>query len=184
MMQLAASRTCLSVAGIIGFLGSASVAFGADGRLATTALQKSAVKCQQAIAQVNGKLLTGKLKALDACAGATLSCVQTKADKPDCLAKAGKTCVKKLSAAAAAVSTGQAKILKAKSCALELQLPDLLASDGLGLGLLRDQCQADFGLDICGGVDALAGCLVRVHDGASGALYGAIGPRTGELLEL
>ena len=159
-------------------------AVAADGQLATKQLQKAAVACQKVIAAVSAKVLATKFKTLDACANAALVCVQTKQAKGDCLAKAGQTCAKQLHKATAALTKAQGKIVTAKSCATELRLPDLLSADGLGLGQVAGQCQNDFGLDICAGLDPLAACLVRTHDGAAGALYGDARPRTGELLTL
>ena len=109
---------------------AAPTARAQDARLEGVTLQKAAVKCQKTIAQVGAKVVAGKLKALDACASAALACVQTKFDKPDCRTKAGQVCVKKLSAAATAVSAGKTKILASKSCTRDLRLPDLLAPAG------------------------------------------------------
>src|SRR5262249_6564443 len=120
----------------------------ADGTLPTAKLQKSAVACQKVIAQVDAKVVTTKLKAIDACAAAALTCVQTKHDAADCLGKAGTTCTKKLNAAAAALTKAQGKITGTKSCASDLRLPDLLSADGLGLGDLAGSCQTDFALDV------------------------------------
>jgi DNA-binding beta-propeller fold protein YncE len=160
-----------------------TLAAGADEHLTTAKLGKSAVACQKVIAQVGAKVLADKLKAIDACANATLACVQTKQDKPDCRAKAAATCAKQLDKAAQGLAKSQAKIIGAKSCALELRLPDLLSADGLGLGDAAGDCQTDFGLDVCGGLDSLAACLVRTRDRAAGAIFGEVRPRTSELLD-
>lgn len=88
----------------------------ADGQLATAAPQKAAVKCQKVITKVSAKVVAGKFKALDGCANAALTCVQTKLTEGDCLAKAGRTCAKKLDKALGALTKAQAKIVAAKSC--------------------------------------------------------------------
>jgi hypothetical protein len=160
------------------------LAAAADEHLATPKLAKAAVTCQKVIAQVGAKVLAGKLKALDACANAALACVETKHDKPDCLAKVGATCGKQLEKAAQALAKSEAKIAGAKSCATELRLADLLSADGLGLGDLAGDCQTDFGLDVCSGPTELAACLVRTRDRAAGAIFGEARPRTGELLTI
>src|SRR5262245_4826731 len=68
--------TVVAVAGVM--LIGLPLSVTAGGQLATEKLQKAAVKCQKIIAQVSAKVLTGKFKALDACANAALTCVQTK----------------------------------------------------------------------------------------------------------
>lgn len=155
-----------------------------DTRLATKDFQKAAVACQKVISKVTAKVVADKFKALDACANVALSCVQTKQDDTKCLANAGKTCAKQLNKATSVLTKAKAKMVAAKSCATGLRLPDLLSADGLGLGQVAGQCQNDFGIDICAGLDPLAECLVRTHDNAAGALYSEARPRTGELLTL
>lgn len=155
-----------------------------ESQLASPTRRKAAVKCQQVIAKAVGKSATGELKALDACANAALSCVESKADKADCFAKAGQVCAKQLDAVASNSSKLATKIVSAKSCNTDLRLTDLLAEDGLGFGREADFCQSEFDLDVCSGLDPLAQCLVRTHGQAAGRLYGKARPRTAELLGL
>ncbi len=161
-----------------------SAALGAEGQLATPSLQKAAIKCQKVIAKVTAKAFTAKLKVLDVCGNAALACVQTKQAKADCFLKAGRACGKKLSAAAATTASAKAKgkIVAANSCARDIPFLDLLGPDGLGLESLTEPCFRDFGLNVCGGVDGLAECLVRTHERAAGLIYEAARPRMGELL--
>ena len=156
----------------------------ATGRLGSADLRKAAVQCQRVVAKARAKVAGGKFKALDACGNAAAACVQTKADKADCLTKAGQQCAKKLAGAAAAAEKTRAKIVTAKSCATELRLPDLLAGDGLGLGRIAEECRTDFGLEVCSGLAPLAQCLVQTQDRTVGRLYGRERPRTGEVLGL
>src|SRR5262245_59896289 len=65
------------------------VAVAADGQLPSKQLQKAAVTCQKVIPTVSGKAVGAKLKALDTCANAALSCVQTNQDDANCFTKAG-----------------------------------------------------------------------------------------------
>ena len=183
MVTTLATRSLALLAFVLASTGP-TTARAQDTRLDSVPLQKAAVKCQKAIAQVGAKVIAGKLKALDACAAAALACVQTKFDKPECRAKAGQVCVKKLSSAAAAASAGKTKILATKSCTQDLRLPDLLAPDGLGLGRGASSCLNDFGIDVCSSVDALAECLVRTHERAAAELHGVFQPRTDEILAL
>ncbi len=174
-------RLAVVLAGVV-LTGLPVVASAADGQLATTKLQKSALACQKVIAQVSAKVLAGKFAALDACANAALACVQTKQDQGDCLGKARQMCVKKLNGATLALAKAQTKIEAAKSCGKNLSLTDLLSSDGLGLGHVAGACSAEFDLNVCEGLDSLAKCLAQTHDQAAGALYGQVRPDTGDLL--
>ena len=161
------------------------VVSAAGGKLENPALQKAAAKCQQLVGQVTAKLVASKFKALDACVNVALACVQTKQTGRDaCFAKAGKSCLKRLSAAATNALKAETKIVGAKSCAKDLRFPDLLAEDGLGLARIGDACQSDFGVDVCGGLPSLAQCLVQSSDRAADALYGQTRPRADELLSL
>lgn len=160
------------------------IASAVEGRLATPALQKAANACQALVAKVGAKVQAGKLAALDTCGTAAMACVQTKQADGTCFAKAGQACTKKLGAAAANLAKAKSKIVAAKSCAATLRLADLMSSDGLGYGALVGSCQVDFGLEVCGGIDPLAECLVRARDRAAGARYGEALPRTADLLAL
>jgi WD40-like Beta Propeller Repeat len=162
--------------------GGASPAWSL-GALADAKAQKAAVKCQTLIAKTTSKALATKLKAFKACAAAALACVETKADKADCPAKAATTCTKKLGSAAAAADKAQTKITTNKSC-LALGTSDLLGSDGLGFGDIAGQCAADFDLDVCDGLEPIAACVMETHEAGAGALFGRSAPRTGELLGL
>jgi hypothetical protein len=153
------------------------VAAAADPHLATPKLGKAAVACQKVIAKAGAKILAGKQKALDGCANAALTCVETKHDDSTCLTKAGATCAKQLGKAATSLTKAVAKIVGAKSCAVDLRLPDLLGADGLGLGDVAGACLTDFGLDVCTGLEPLATCVLRTRDRAAGVAYGEARPR-------
>ena len=177
-------RTLLGLLSCWPMIMQASSASAADEHLATAKLRKAAVACQKVIAKAGAKILAGKQKALDGCANAALTCVETKHDDPACLTNAGGTCAKQLDKAATSLTKAVAKIVGAKSCAVDLRLPDLLGVDGLGLGDVAGACLTDFGLDVCTGLEPLATCVLRTRDRAAGVAYGEARPRTGELLGL
>lgn len=163
---------------------AAATAHADEGRLPSSSLQKAAVACQKLVEQIGAQVQAGKLAALDACANAALACVQTKSSDGGCLAKAGQTCAKKLGKASAALAKAKSKIIGAKSCSTDLRGADLMSADGLGYGRIVGSCQVDFGLEVCGGIEPLAECLIRARDRAAGAQYGDARPRTAELLDL
>lgn len=182
MVDERARRAWGAVAAIVmaAVLGSVERA-NAVGALADPAARKAATKCQALIAKTTAKALATKLKAYNGCASAALACVQTKFGKPDCGAKAAATCTKKLASAAAAAVKAKDKIAGNKSC-LALTTADLLGSDGLGFGDIAGVCSADFGLNVCEGLEPIAECLITAHDRDAGALLARGLPRTGELL--
>jgi len=161
-------------------LGSA-VRANAVGALADPDARKAATKCQALIAKTTAKALATKLKAYNACSAAAFACVQTKSGKADCPTKAAATCTKKLSSAATAAVKAKEKIVANTSC-LALSTADLLGSDGLGFGDIAGQCSADFGINVCEGLEPIADCLITSHDRDAGALIARGLPRTGEML--
>jgi hypothetical protein len=169
----------VAVAGLVVLLSTGTA--HAVGALADADARKAATKCQALIAKTTAKALASKLKAYDGCAAAALACVQTKLGKPDCGTKAAATCTKKLASAASAAVKAKDKIAGNKSC-LALSTADLLGSDGLGFGDIAGVCSADFGLNVCEGLEPIAECLITAHDRDAGALLAHGLPRTGELL--
>lgn len=165
------------VAVVLGSVGQAN----AVGALADPAARKAATKCQALIAKTTAKALATKLKAYNACAAASLACVQTKFGKADCGTKAAATCTKKLASAASAAVKAKDKIAGNKGC-LALSTADLLGSDGLGFGDIAGVCSADFGLNVCEGLAPIADCLITAHERDAGALLARGLPRTSELL--
>jgi hypothetical protein len=165
---------------VLAVLGSAKRA-DAVGALADPDARKAATKCQALIAKTTAKALATKLKAYTGCAAAALACVQTKVGKPDCGTKAAATCTKKLASAASAAVKAKDKIAGNKSC-LALSTSDLLGSDGLGFGDIAGVCSADFGLNVCEGLEPIVACLITAHERDAGVLLARGLPRTSELL--
>ena len=149
--------------------------------LDSPAAQKAALRCQRAITDGGARFLSSRLGALDACTTAALKCVQ--GGDPRCLAKLGRKCAANVTALPGAVDALASKL--DKSCRdNNLRLADLLASDGLGLGALVDDCNQSFGIDVCTGVSALTRCVALQHERASESLLGSAVPRAHEVLSL
>ncbi len=145
------------------------------------ARQKAAAKCENAISQAGTKLIATRLKALAACSGSVLTCIQTKPGDVGCTDKAGQKCLKALSSTLPqAESSFQNKVVK--SCGAPLRRADLLAADGLDLASRADVCDADFGIDVCKDVASLALCLAREHARGSEQLLATEQPRAYELI--
>ena len=176
--------TLVAITASLSMLLLAASGGGAADQLADPAARKAALTCQKLVAGVAAKVTTGRLKALDTCTNAALVCIQTKSTDDLCLTAAAITCQKSLSKAASAAVKAQSKITSAKSCTQQLRYLDLLSGDGLGFGRLAPACEAEFGLDICQGIQPLADCVVRSHERAAATLYATSRPRAAELIEL
>src|SRR5690349_14737856 len=103
---------------------TALAAGSSHAELSTPALRKAAASCRKTILQVRAKVVSAKLRALDGCTNAALSCVQTKQLRDGCFAKASDTCTGAAKSLAKSLAKASTKIVGAKSCAHQLRFPD------------------------------------------------------------
>jgi Zn-dependent metalloprotease len=139
---------------------------------------KSATKCQQAIITTGAKMVSDRLKLLNACAAAALRCAQSKAGDPRCVGKAAAACNEKLASfSATALKRGNAIL---KSCA-GVGIGELRVEVGLGYESLAHLCAPfEAGVDSAEGI---ADCVARVHACRADEMFGAQLPRAAALLE-
>ncbi len=123
------------------------------------AKQKALRKCDLTVQKASAKLVSGRTKISQACAATVFTCAQTKPGDADCLAKAATKCSQSFGGLAKIESAFGAAI--AKACgASPLEIADLRANEGLGLGTRDDECAA-FGVASLTTLDAVTTCLAR-----------------------
>lgn len=155
---------------------------GGGAGLGDPARGKALVGCAKAIRTAGGKLSTRWLGALQRCLGSVTTCVQTKPDDPQCLAKARLGCEKSFATIAAARTAVAPAITKACNVP-ELGLSALLDASGLGYDAKTTTC-ARYGVASLMSLDDLARCVTERHGCAAERLAGAQYPRASELLGL
>jgi len=129
------------------------------GSAVATGKRKALRKCDLAIQKATATLVAGTSKAVQACAAAEFTCLQSKADKPDCPSKASGTCAKSFATLPKLTTRFTAAI--AKICgAAPLEAGDVLGPAGLGAGGLADTCKA-VGVPSLLTVGDLTDCLRR-----------------------
>lgn len=139
--------SCLTAASVG---GSAGVA---------TEKQKTLRKCDLTFQKATAKVVGGRAKAVQACEAAVLTCDQTKPGDLGCLDKARAKCGKSLGGIPKLESSFAAAIAKACGGA-PLAVADLRAPEGLGVGVLDDDCAA-LGIASLTTVGDLTNCLER-----------------------
>ena len=167
----------------------ATFAHAADGaQLGTKVARRAAVKCQRALAAVNGSLLDAGLARIRDCSQSVLKCRQLEPADPECLDKATERCRKLLDVQAPGVEAKMAARAAAKCNAAGkrggLNLTDLLGGDGLNLSGIASRCSFDHQLDVCEGPKAIGDCLARIHVRTGQLLAGTAQPRAAELIHL
>lgn len=140
---------------------------------------KAAEKCAKAIFKGGATFVANKLKALDGCVAAVLTCVETKPDDGACLTKAEGKCTKQLGKVAKAETKLTDTIIKKCGALGADAMTDV---DGLGFAQLAVACD-EVGVTLTD-TASIAVCLVAHHECAVERLYGTQVPRAGALLRL
>ncbi len=143
--------------------------------LADPTAAKNAVRCQKALLKAGAKLVTSRLKRLDACATRVLGCVQTKPGEPSCRDKSVTPCARGIANLAADETKMRATI--AKACG-PLSATDRGSAVGLGFDTPLSTCPGT------GDVAQLALCAAAQHRCDGDELMTPEEPRTGEMLRL
>jgi hypothetical protein len=148
---------------------------GPSAGLADPKAAKAAVRCQKALTSAGAKLVTARLKRLDACATRGLGCVQTKPGEMSCLDKTAVSCATGI----AKLGTDETKMRAsiAKSCGV-LSAVDRGSAAGLGFDTQLATCPG------VGDVNQLAICMAARNRCDGDQLMTVAAPRTGELLRL
>jgi hypothetical protein len=148
---------------------------GPPAGLADPAAAKSAVRCQKVLTSASAKLVTSRLKRLDACATRVLGCVQTKPGDVSCRDKSVPTCQRGIGKLGVDETKMRASIVK--SCA-PLSAVDRGSAAGLGFDTQVASCPG------VADVSQLAGCTAARNRCDGDDLMTVEEPRTGELLRL
>ena len=153
---------------------------GGGGGLGDAARGKTLTKCEKAVESASAVVVKQRIAGLQSCIGSVAKCLQQKPGDGDCVAKAQAKCAQldaKLSGAKGPAAKAQASI--AKACSSDL--PDVLASAGLGESSAAAYCSA-LGVSGLTSVSDVAECLVRDHRCRVANLLDASIPRAAELL--
>ncbi len=153
--------------------------FGAAGAV-DAPLNKAVDKCEGQIKSAGSKFAIAKLRSLERCIDALLSCDVVKPGDSSCLAKASSTCSREL----AKIETEAAKMGPSidKRCSADsLAFGVLAGTDGANLDALTPTC-ADLGVSPLDSLAAYETCLFRQHSCEAEELLRFEAPRSEELL--
>ena len=145
---------------------------------------KAADKCQKQIGKSGEKFVKDKLKKLDKCLAGIFKCIQTQsaAKQPACIAKAAGKCDKGLQKIFDKDEPKlESGILKKCQVVGKIDLPEVLAADGLGFNGIATLCQTNWGINL-NGVDDVAECIRREKECTIERLLRLQFPRASELL--
>lgn len=143
---------------------------------------KAVVNCEKNVSNAGRVFLTNSYKALKTCVDTIFNCVQVKADDPNCLPKAQKTCDK----AFLKIDQQSVKLELAvdKKCAEEfIAFTTLRAALAANIDSIVDDCRP-YGVAAIGSLDDYKDCLHAAYACRVGELLRFAAPRASEMLGL
>jgi len=136
---------------------------------------QAALRCQKTFLSAAAKLVTSRVKRLDACTTRVLGCVQTKPGDATCLAAATIACTKGFAKLAGDEVTMRASV--ARACA-GLSAADRGSAAGLAFDAQAGPCAG------IGDAGELGGCVATASRCDADTLMTAAAPRSGELVRV
>lgn len=143
--------------------------------LADPKAAQAAVRCQKTFLGAATKLVTSRVKRLDACTTRVLGCAQTKPGDATCLAAASIACTKGFAKLAGDEIKMRASV--ARACAA-LSAVDRGSAAGLGFDVPAGSCAG------IGDAGELAGCVATTNRCEADGLMTVAAPRSGELVRV